>query len=708
MRKFDALVEQIIKSGTENAINRTVYKIIVVYNSFLVTVWIGWLVIGALFILHTQENKLFIQSTYVLFHLAFLACYLLMRYGYYQLAKISFVACLHLVVFVSDNFFGHEISVTSFYLSFLFITLGIYTSEEDRKKRLWFVLLPFVLLFLTQLFTRNWFPHTTLTHNGEIFLYSFCLFWSLILIVISTYNLTRSNERNENTMEQMRLNLQTLIDNTQGTIWSINKDFKVVAANKTYQAIIKHAFGVHIAPGFDMHELFAVPHYPRGLIEHYKNTLAGKPIFLEFDYDGRDYDVQSSPITNKEGNVIGAAFFSIDITERKKAEAEIVNAKNRAEEASLAKAHFLSNMSHELRTPLNGIIGLTNILLSEPYLNEQQKVLDNLKYSSDHMLSLVDNILDFNKIEAGKLEIEYVTFNLFGMVQKLISFFEGQVRHKKLSFHVNMDEATNVFVLSDITRLRQILTNLLSNAIKFTSKGFIGIDVTCQKQMHKDQLLVRFAIEDSGIGIEKDKIGLIFQSFTQADIKTTRKFGGSGLGLTISKNLAELMGGTLIVESEIGKGSKFIVDIPFTISKEQSTVQSEKRLNDYDALQNVRILVAEDNKVNMMVVKNILQKWNVEVTMVENGQEAIDKLSESNFDLILMDLEMPVMDRPTAVGIIRMTKPNLPIIALTAAFYDNMYEDLLEKGMNDYVKKPFRPEDLYTKIFKHLQRNAIF
>jgi CheY-like chemotaxis protein/anti-sigma regulatory factor (Ser/Thr protein kinase) len=320
---------------------------------------------------------------------------------------------------------------------------------------------------------------------------------------------------------------------------------------------------------------------------------------------------------------------------------------------------------------------------------------------------LVDNILDYNKIEAGKLQIEQVSFNLLGMVQQLVTFFEGQIRHKKLLFKMELDESANVFVLADITRLRQVLTNLLSNAIKFTSHGFVGIAVKALPQTTANQLLICIEIEDTGIGIEKGKVDLIFQSFTQADIKTTRKFGGSGLGLTISKSLVTLMGGELHVESEIGKGSKFIVKLPCVISEKQPVLQTEKRLTEFDALQNVRILVAEDNKVNMMVVKSILEKWDVDVVLVENGQEAINEMNVSAFDLILMDLEMPVMDGATAVGIIRKTHPHLPIIALTAAFYENMLEDLLQKGMNDYVKKPFRPEELYAKLFTHLHGKVI-
>ncbi|MBZ5857341.1 ATP-binding protein [Flavihumibacter profundi] len=415
------------------------------------------------------------------------------------------------------------------------------------------------------------------------------------------------------------------------------------------------------------------------------STLEGHPIYaytniVIFEHQRRRY----------------AKISILDITEVRIAEVETLKAKERAERAAKVKSRFLSNMSHELRTPLNAIIGSTNILHQEYHLNSQRQMLDVLKYSSEHMLELVNDILDYSKLEADKMELNNAPFNLSELLFKIVGLFRNPVDAKKLSLRYDFEAVKGYIVMGDEMRLHQVLNNLLSNAIKFTEEGAVMVDVKALMK-RSTNITLRFSVKDSGIGIAPEKQHRIFDKFYQTDTETTRKYGGSGLGLAISQYIVQKMGGELRVESTPGQGSTFYFDITLPI---EATKYSyiEEPAEKFEDLEGVRILVAEDNPVNMMIVKRFLAKWNADIVEAVNGLEALDQFNSSHFDLLLVDLEMPELDGAGVVSRIRKKGSTVPIIAFTAAVYDHMQADLIEKGFNDFIPKPFRPDDLRQKI----------
>jgi PAS domain S-box-containing protein len=391
-----------------------------------------------------------------------------------------------------------------------------------------------------------------------------------------------------------------------------------------------------------------------------------------------------------------------DITSLKQAQLALEEAKDKAEIAAKAKSLFLSNMSHELRTPLNGIIGTSNLLLDEASMPEQKEHFDLLKYSSEHMLTLINDVLDFSKIEAGMMELERQSFNGQMFIQKMQRLFQSQFNQKGIILELDVDNRLDRNFIGDETRLSQVLSNLLSNALKFTDEGKVVLTAKANEIGSKTAKLY-FAVKDNGIGISKKQQQIIFQSFTQGDATTTRRFGGTGLGLAISKNIVELYNGTLQVQSEIGEGSTFYFTVDLDIDLLSKQFVTENTVSKLPGLENLKILIAEDNKINMLVARKFLKKWNINADEAENGVQAVDKFAPNKYHVLLIDLEMPEKDGYETVSEIRAKDAQIPIIAFTAAVYDNMQADLTSKGFSDYIQKPFRPEDLHRKLAKYVQ-----
>jgi PAS domain S-box-containing protein len=405
-----------------------------------------------------------------------------------------------------------------------------------------------------------------------------------------------------------------------------------------------------------------------------------------------------------EPYVIG---FSQDITERIKMEKELRFAKEMTDEGAKAKESFLAHMSHEIRTPMSGIMGIASLLRKTKLDSQQRNYLQLIQEAAGSLLVIVNDILDLEKIIAGKLQLEKIAFKVVDKIATTIQSFIYKAEEKELGLVFQNSIPADMVVKGDPYRLSQVLNNILSNALKFTNSGHITI-ATGVSEHHGDWVVIVVTISDTGIGISKDRLRTIFEPFEQADAATSRKYGGTGLGLTISKNMIEMQDGELQVRSEEGRGSIFTIRIPYHLSIEAMQENETNQEIDYKSLGHKKILVAEDVELNQYLAKHILESWDFEVVIANNGKEALDTLKQESFDCVLMDVQMPEMDGIEATQHIRKlpdpVKAGIPIIALTANALKGDSEKYLAAGMNDYLAKPFDEERLFRVISRNLAK----
>ena len=422
--------------------------------------------------------------------------------------------------------------------------------------------------------------------------------------------------------------------------------------------------------------------------------------FLKNDHTYSYLEFNSVNLNHKEG-IDGLILDCRDINQRKKDAQELLRAQK-------AKERFMANMSHEIRTPINGIAGLMTLIAETNLTEEQKKYFNAIKTSTDNLKVIINDILDISVIESGKLKFEKIGFNIRHQLQSIIEPFLHQAKEKNIYIQYDVSDDVNTIVLGDPVRLYQILINLISNALKFTDKGGIQVNASYSKK-EGNQLIATFEVVDTGIGIAQEKLKTIFESFSQTDESVTRKYGGTGLGLAICKQLVELQDGTIDVSSSEGIGTTFTFSIPYQEGEHKDLIvekeQSKESKKEYTSLESVNILLVEDNDINRMYAANILKKWDCQFDTAENGYIATEKLKKIQYDLILMDVQMPVMDGIEATKIIRQNFPDpinkIPIIALTANVLTGDQEKYTQAGMNGYLSKPFLPKSLYNVIVEY-------
>lgn len=523
----------------------------------------------------------------------------------------------------------------------------------------------------------------------------------------------------EKALKENNLKLSAILESTNALIFSVDHQLNYSAFNTAFKLAIQQIYGTEPCLGRPAAENFIYEVDRARITAAFQRALSGEQdvqLMEEFGEaeDRRTYyDFLMNPIQGANGKVNGVAVYGQDVTKRKKDEWTILQSKIEAERTAKAKSEFLSNMSHEIRTPMNAIIGLSELLLKESLNEKQLENVRSIKYSADNLLVIINDILDFSKIESGKMEFENINFDLQLKVQEIRKTFVFKAEEKGIGLKFRVDERIPQFVVGDPFRLNQILLNLLSNAIKFTKEGTVTLNINLLEDKG-DDILLEFNVSDTGIGIPKEKLASVFESYTQAYTDITRRFGGTGLGLAITRQLVTMQNGEISLDSEVGKGTTFTVRLPLKKGVTEAAQTADEmiaELLEKRDFEGMPVLLVEDNPMNQFVANQVLELWNIKVDFADDGLKAVDMLKMNDYALVLMDLQMPVMSGYEATEFIRdrtnkVRNPDIPIIALTADAFPETKKKVLESGMNDFVTKPLEQNDLYQKIKLHALRTV--
>lgn len=515
-------------------------------------------------------------------------------------------------------------------------------------------------------------------------------------LAIAKLELEKSEIKYRSIIENMDLGLMEV--DTNGIILRVYEKFNEMLGYEDGELIGKSANEILLVEGFE-----------KVLNEQDSNRIKGQTGVYEVKIKKKDGTeiwvlISGAPFFNEKGEVIGSIGVHYDITDRKELQAQLEVARRKAVKAQQAEKAFLANMSHEIRTPLNAIIGMSHLLQDTDLDKEQADFLNVLSSSANILKSLISDILDISKIDAGSLDIQRKPFDVRHLINQLITTFSLQKIEDELEFTSEVDSDLDFAVESDPQLINQILLNLLSNAQKFTEKGSIKLSVELIDDGIETAAL-KFNVQDTGIGVSKEDLSIIFNEFKQANSEIRSKYGGTGLGLSISNQLVKLLGGELKVDSSPGKGSSFYFTLRVHKAKSPLDLATPEERMERIVDEGRRILVVEDNPMNLKYISSLLKKWKMDFSICYNGQEACELIDKNDFDLIFMDLQMPIMDGFEATEVIRNrkdAKKNTPIVALTASTFLSKKRLALKAGMSDFLSKPFTPNQLFQIISKYL------
>ncbi|WP_338875865.1 response regulator [Spirosoma sp. SC4-14] len=531
------------------------------------------------------------------------------------------------------------------------------------------------------------------------------ILWAIYLLFRTLKNTTKLNQQ----LAQSEQQLKQFLEAVPVSIMVISKDSTLYYANQAATAMFGAA--TKLTSYEDILKQIQLYKFPEGTpypAEQRPAYLAmqGKTAWvddLELRFDGKAIQLLScaSPVFDTEGKLQYVVSTSMDISERAQAQRKLEEAKELAEQAARLKENFLANMSHEIRTPLNSIIGFSNLLEVTTLTHEQAEYVKLVQTAGKNLLTIVNDILDISKIEAGMIQMESIPFSIRSLIVSLQTMLQPSATDKNLELVFFIDPTLPPLVLGDPTRLTQILLNLLSNAIKFTKNGSVTVYISRQEETH-ESVRVQFRVKDTGIGIEATMLPHIFERFRQASDFTTRFYGGTGLGLNIVKSLIEMQGGWITVESQPGIGSEFTLELTYPVAPESVRQTMDPSWSPSEsAKKSLTILAVEDNPMNQKLVLQVIKRLGYTAKLAENGQQALDLLQDNHFDLILMDIQMPIMDGYQTTRHIRNTlQSTIPIIAMTAHALASEREQCLQAGMNDFLPKPFQMDDL-DRMIKH-------
>ena len=554
----------------------------------------------------------------------------------------------------------------------------IITSQEDEA----------LAISMVKAGADDYIPKSLVTVDGLV---------QIIRSTLRYHKLSREKQKAQDDLETLEINLKSIIESSSIIIFQVNNEgvFELLEgeAGKFLGSDQKQVLGKSI---------FEVFKDNLSLQEVIKCALAGNKVKNTVQIDESIFDIDCTPVVKNQNEVSGVHGVVKDATQRARIIEQLIEAKLEAEKTAKVKDTFLANMSHEIRTPISAIIGFTDLLFDKKLNTDQYEYINSIKLASENLLVIVNDILDFSKIEAGKLTLKNTSFNLTELMDSLKKVLKPQAKIKRIDLWFDIDEKVPSWIMGDPVRLHQILLNLIGNALKFTNQGWVGVTVNC-KGKSEDQVLLSFRIVDTGIGIPQQELAAIFESFTQVSTDPSQEYGGTGLGLTIVKRLIELQNGHIEVQSEVDKGTTFTFELTFktVVEKNKGAETTLPSFVDESSLNSKKVLLVEDNDMIQVLAKKHLESWNMKVDVVDNGRLAMEKIEDTVYDLILMDIRMPEMNGFETTKMIRAKSSQvagIPIIAMTAHAFEKEKEKCLAIGMNDYISKPFKPAILKEKL----------